>query len=124
VPPFWFLPNKISAETVKALSELLEHYPVPYSIWTDNGKEFEGDIWVVLQKQEIRHIYTAPYNRQQNGKCERFWCTIETAPKAEDLPNLVAEYNRTPHFGLGQVQRTRGRGHMTPLEVWSDATLH
>jgi transposase InsO family protein len=69
---FRFLPNKTSAETAKALSELLEHYPVPYSIWTDNGKEFEGDFRVMLQEQGIRHIYTVPYNPQQNGKCERF----------------------------------------------------
>jgi hypothetical protein len=41
-------------------------------------------------------------------------------PKVEDVPILFAEYHRTPHFGLAQVQRTRRRGHMTPLEVWND----
>jgi hypothetical protein len=68
----------------------------------DNGKEF---------------MISTPYSPQQNGKYKDFCRLIEMALKASDLFNLVAECNRTPHFELPLIQRTRGMKRMTPREV-------
>jgi IS30 family transposase len=49
-----FLPNKSSIETAEGLCEMLSQYPAPYSIWTDNGTEFEGSYQMILKKRGIR----------------------------------------------------------------------
>jgi transposase InsO family protein len=69
---FKSLANKDSFETANAFCEVLSEQSVPYSIRTDNGKEFERSFQKVLVEPLICHIYSAPYNLQQNGKCERF----------------------------------------------------
>jgi hypothetical protein len=74
---FRFLPNKISAEIAKALSELLEHYPVPSSKWTDNGKEFEGVFRVVLQKQGIQHNIRRPITASRTGSVNAFGALLK-----------------------------------------------
>jgi hypothetical protein len=51
---FKFLPNQSSAETANTFCEVVSEYPVPYSIWTDNGKEFEGSSQKVLIERGIR----------------------------------------------------------------------
>jgi transposase InsO family protein len=53
----------------------------------------------LLQQLKLKHITTNPYNPEQNGKCERFWTTIEMAPTPQDIPALIEEYNQTPHLG-------------------------
>jgi transposase InsO family protein len=55
-----------------ALCDLIRQYYAAYSIWMDNGKEFEGAFQSILKERDIRHVYSAPYSSQQNGKCKRF----------------------------------------------------
>jgi hypothetical protein len=46
------------------------------------------------------------------------------APNADDVPQLIPEYNSTPHVGLPIVQCTRSVGRMTPREIWADTSYH
>jgi transposase InsO family protein len=46
---------------------------------------------MILKKRIIRHIYSSPYNPQQNGTCERYLRTLEMAPKQADVAALIAE---------------------------------
>jgi transposase InsO family protein len=87
-----FVPNKSSIETAEALYEILSQYSAPYSIWTDIGTEFEGSFQMILRKRGIRHIYSSPYNCQQDQKCERYWPTLEMAPKQADVAALIAAF--------------------------------
>jgi IS30 family transposase len=109
------LPNKSSVQTAEGLCEILSQYSAPYSIWTDNGTEFEGSFQMILKKRDNHHICSSPYNPQQSRKCERYWRTVEMAPKQADVAALVPEYNQTPHFVLSQIERPRGMGYISPL---------
>jgi transposase InsO family protein len=87
-------------ETAVALCDVLRQYSAPYSIWTNHGEEFEGTFESIFKERDIRDVYSAPYDSQQNGECQRIWRTIEMATTADDVASLTAEYNRLPHFGL------------------------
>jgi hypothetical protein len=45
------------------------------------------------------------------------------APQEDDIPDVIAEYDRMAHFWLHQIQWTRGMGCMTPVEIWNDVSL-
>jgi hypothetical protein len=117
---FKFVPNKSSVETTAALFDVFRQYSAPYLIWVANGKEFKGTFQSILKERNSRHVYSAPYNPQRNGKCDRFWRTIEIPPMEDDIASLIAEYNRMPHFGLSPIKHTRGMGRKTLWEVWPD----
>jgi transposase InsO family protein len=91
-----------------------------YSIWTDNGTEFEASFQMILKKRGIRHICSSPYNPEQNGKCEQYWRTLEVVPKRADVAALIGEYNPAPHFRLPQIERPRKMGQIAPLEGRND----
>lgn len=64
-------------------------------------------------------LTTHPYTPEENGKCERFWSTLETV--SEDLLDgpkifkIIEHYNNYwSHQGLKELTRT----NMTPQEAW------
>jgi hypothetical protein len=119
-----FLDDK-KADTVKeALIEVLSVYPQPYTIWTDNGTEFKGVLDDYLDDKGIIHIRTDAYNPEQNGKCERFWQTLEHANDEEQVPALLEDYNDCPHVGLPMINDGLGNRHMSPKDIWGDPELH
>jgi transposase InsO family protein len=89
-----------------------------YSIWSDNGGEFKSHFSDILRRHQIKHHTTEPYNPEQNGKVERFWRTTDKATE-ETLPELIRQYNASPHTSLPIVQRSRGKGHMSPHEAFN-----
>jgi transposase InsO family protein len=121
---FKFLITKESKNTKQALLQVLEKYPQPFAIWIDNGTEFAGEFHQCLENRKIRHTHNQAYNPQQNGKCERYWRTLEKAPDFEQVNSIIENYNKTAHFGLPTIQRSRGCRHMTPQEVWEDEKQH
>jgi hypothetical protein len=121
---FKFIRNKEAKATRKALEEVLERYSKPYAIWSDNGTEFKAEFAELLAENGILHVHTLPGNPQQNGKCERYWKTLEMAAGPDEVATLIDQYNNIPHFSLPRIQRTHGVGEMTPEEVWNDSNLH
>jgi transposase InsO family protein len=117
---FKFIDDKRSETIAQALLEVLERNIQPYAIWSDNGTEFRGVFDHLLQERGIIHVRTEPYNPEQNGKIERFWRTLEMAKDMSHVGQLIEEYNNTPHFGLPQIQRSRGWAPLTPQEAWDD----
>jgi hypothetical protein len=119
-----FLKNKQAESAKEALKEVFSLYQQPYAIWTDNGTEFKGVFHDFLNEKGIIHIFTDAYNPEQNGKCERFWQTLENAKTEIEVPKLLDAYNACPHFGLPIINQAKGNRHMTPSELWKDLDLH
>jgi transposase InsO family protein len=101
------LPNKAAIGPVDAILDTLSIYPPPFTIWTDSAPELKGDFDSVLRQRGIVHMLTGASNPQQNGKCERYYGTLEMAPSPAEVPDLIQEDNATPHFGLREVKRSR-----------------
>jgi len=79
----WFeaIPIKdITADTVveKLEQDWISRYGPPKNIISDQGKQFEAEIFKALcKKHNINKIRTTPYNPQSNGKIERFHRTLK-----------------------------------------------
>jgi hypothetical protein len=97
------LQDKNSKTVTKVLEKILQtpKQQKPYTIWTDNGKEFLGEFKTYLRKKRINHNFTQPYSPQQNGKIERFWQKVDKfGDDSSTFPAQMDLYNNTPHFGL------------------------
>lgn len=102
------LKTKSDKETSKALSQLIQDSPAFTTIMTDDGNEWLGMFGKLIKEHNIKHIKTAPYSPQSNGKVERFNKTIKTILfkyfKSNDtykwidvLPKLINNYNSSYH---------------------------
>jgi transposase InsO family protein len=111
-------------ETSAALTSVLVSYTARYAIWRDNGSELQGEFEKLWQRLKIKHITTNPYGPEQNGKCERFWPTIEMSPTRQDVPALIEEYNETSDFGPRASMRQSRKSRLTPKGVWKDKNQH
>jgi len=76
------------------LEEVLATSPfVIEAVMTDNGKEYKGKIErghafeVLLDKENIKHVYTRPYTPKTNGKAERVIRTIMMWHRAVQFAN-------------------------------------
>lgn len=111
------IPNKFSLLTKKVLEISIERCNnIPYSIWTDNGKEFKGEFKKYLDKKKIIQVLTKPYNPEQNGKCERFWKTANNCKNIDELKKWVNVYNSMPHFGLPKIIVNGRQTHCSPIQ--------
>jgi len=79
------MPDKTNQTAGEFLEEVLETSPfVIEAVMTDNGREYKGKIErghvfeTILDKENIKHIYTRPYTPKTNGKAERVIRTIMT----------------------------------------------
>ena len=84
------------------------------SIRTDGGREYWGDLTPFLKKLGIRHIDTAPYTPESNGRAERLNRVINEAARAmlihanlpqqfwpEAVKTAVYTWNLLPHSAIG-----------------------
>ena len=79
----------ITAETVAKCfySNWIIRFGTPVSITTDQGKQFESELFRNLAKlcgAKVQH--TTPYHPQANGKIERLHRTLKTAIRAHNNP--------------------------------------
>jgi hypothetical protein len=112
------LDDKSSKSAATALQRVLATEQKPYTIWTDNGGEFDGDFKKEMALQDINVTRSAPYNPQQNGKIERFWQTAEKASSEADLEKQISDYNAHPHSALAKVKYGERLIHESPNKAW------
>lgn len=110
------IPNKYSSLTKTVLDLAITANNRPFSIWTDNGGEFDGEFKKYLQDNGIKQVRSKAYNPQQNGKCERFWRTAEKCQNIEELKKWLNVYNNAPHFGLPRITVNKHLVHVTPYQ--------
>jgi hypothetical protein len=112
------------------LNEVISRYGCPYDIHSDQGRNYESQLFADLCKMlEIRKTRTTPGNPRCNSQTERFNRTmlkmIKAYLKDEDddwdlhLGCLAAAYRATPHesTGLSPNLLMLGREVRLPVEV-------
>jgi transposase InsO family protein len=88
-PEAWPLDN-MSAYAVAQLlmANWISRFGVPDTITTDQGRQFESDLFqVLLSSFGIQHARTSPYHPQSNGMVERFHRTLKAALTAHESPH-------------------------------------
>jgi transposase InsO family protein len=77
------MPDKTDDSAGEFLEEVLSTSPfIIQAVMSDNGKEYKGKITrghvfeSLLDRENIKHIYTRPYTPKTNGKAERVIRTI------------------------------------------------
>lgn len=103
-----------SARTVadKLFNDLIQRFGFPARILHDQGKEFENNLFLELEKLSgILHARTSPYHPQGNGQTERFNQTLlamlRTLPEdkkhnwKDHVNKVVHAYNCTPNNSTG-----------------------
>jgi len=105
----WAFPleDKTSDEVAKQLSKLVKEYKFLTTIQSDNGKEFEGRVAGMLNRNSIRHILSTPGNPTTNAYVERANGTLKRAlygylqktgnDPIPDLQDFVDSINLVPN---------------------------
>ena len=84
--------NKCSATTKKCLELAIQSCGNrPFSVWTDNGKEFKGDFKKFLEENGIKQVLSKVKNPQQNGKCEKC-CVRKFSKNIQFLSKLFKKW--------------------------------
>ena len=124
-PEIFAVNNSTASTTVSKLREIIARFGCPVSVVTDNGTQFDSELFAKFCRElGIEHIKTPPFHPQSNGQAERFVDTLKRALLkigGEDIdaalqvflqtyrytPNAVLPDNKSPaEFLLGRKVRT------------------
>ncbi|XP_015119533.1 uncharacterized protein LOC107042844 [Diachasma alloeum] len=84
--------SDITAETVAGVlyANWICRYGVPLRITTDQGTQFESQLFNALARRTgSRHIRTTAFHPQSNGIVERLHCQIKAAIRCQESPHWV-----------------------------------
>lgn len=87
-PEAWPLENMSAHAVAVALTtNWIARFGVPDTITTDQGRQFEADLFRSLTATfGIQHIRTSPYHPQANGMVERWHRVLKSALTAQETP--------------------------------------
>ena len=99
-----------SIATVNRLRRIFATHGLPLTTVTDNGPAFVGQEFKdFMSKNQIRHVYSAPYHPASNGQAERAVRTFKESMKMMQsgdvqtkLNRLLYHYRMTPHSTTGK----------------------
>lgn len=126
------LPN-ITAETVanNFLSTWISRFGVPLRVTTDQGRQFESDLFNQLNTfLGIDHLRTSPYHPQSNGLVERFHRTLKASIRCREedwltaLPTVLLALRVLikEDIGASPSQLVYGTSLRVPGEFFHDST--
>ncbi|XP_014211950.1 uncharacterized protein K02A2.6-like [Copidosoma floridanum] len=104
------LPNNTANTTIKILKEYISIWGLPGTIVTDNRPTFTSEEFkVFLEKNNIKHLRSAPYHPASNGATENAVKTFKTKFKLlskklshhDALYKYLFVYRTTPHCTTG-----------------------
>ena len=115
----WLVAVPIRNKRADTIASVFEHAVLPslpakpHRILTDNGSEFSAASFnEILQKYDIKHIYSTPFHPASNGAVERINRTVvqmlrcsctDPADWATRLPQVVLNYNHSWHSALNMT---------------------
>ncbi len=125
------LPNMEACTVAKVLvDEVLCRYGVPQTIHSDQGRQFESNLFQEMCKLfDIEKTRTTPYHPQSDGMVERFNRTLATMLTAyvstnqrdwdDQLPYVMMAYRSSEHetTGMSPNMLMLGREVSTPLDL-------
>jgi transposase InsO family protein len=125
------LTNHTAPTVAKILiTQVFSRYGTPMQILSDQGPEFESELFKELLKwMEIDKIRCSPYRPSTNAACERFHRTLNSMLAKvmkesqkdwdEQLPMVMAAYRASPHSATGYSPNRMflGRENRMPLDL-------
>jgi hypothetical protein len=107
--------NKEASTICNAFQNMLAYMRTPTEVLSDNGGEFQNELFSRLMKERnISHVFTAPYSPQSNGILERFHGYLNSVVKTTvNLSNnnkwwpavrgALEAYRKLPHTASGEA---------------------
>ncbi|KAI7938411.1 hypothetical protein MJO28_015331 [Puccinia striiformis f. sp. tritici] len=88
------LKARSSLAAVKLVKAIIENHGLSHLITTDNGQEFEGNLFKnYLEGHRIKHNRISPYHPQSNGLVERFHGTLMNRLRKYCVPDRQDEWD-------------------------------
>lgn len=104
-PEIFATTNSTATTTIRKFHECVARFGCPQMIVTDNGTQFDSEIFKQFcGSLGIEHVRTPPYHPQSNGQAERFVDTLKRALSKlgeknveEALQTFLQTYRYTPN---------------------------
>ena len=112
--PEAFPVTEITAETAAStfVNGWISRFGVPSTITTDQGRQFESDLWRQLMKLlGTKRIHTTAYHPIANGLVERFHRQLKTALKAQSNNTSWASHLPLVLLGICTALKERPQVH-------------
>jgi len=121
-PEAWPLENMSAHAVAQSLTvNWIARFGVPDIITTDQGRQFESELWRSLFSTfGIQHTRTSPYHPQSNGLVERFHRTLKSALTAHESTQWST---KLPIVLLALRNTVKAGFEHTPAELVYGATL-